>query len=395
MATRVFVSYRREDTSWVAGRLCDYLSSHLGSGQVFMDVDMSPGVDWKDEIASAISTCDVLLALIGPRWLDATDSRGRRRLDDPSDMAVSEIAAALEQNVRVVPVRVDNALLPTEEQLPERIRRLARRQAVELGHTTFNSDAANILHAIQTAHEPPGPEAAPAGSTEPAPEPIEGATGERRRLGRRAGPWAIVSACVILAGAAILGYVLAGGSSSSGSISIHRAVGVWDNLIYPSSPWHAKIDWSTKGASSCTFSDDLGDVGQVVSTKASPYGYGRFSDKRGSALIHLRCAGATAIATATRPSLPTVHVHFIRAVPGWLPGHTHWQMLITWNSQNAIDCNISNSREQAPVHRDPAGETGDPYGAFSADASSVTVSLVCTSHADTTGRADVVVDRPS
>jgi hypothetical protein len=134
-AGRVFISYRRADTTpHLAGRLYDRLESRLGDGNVFMDVDsIQPGLDFVEAIEKAVGSCDVLLALIGTRWVDAVDERGRRRLEDPDDFVTVEIAAAMRRGIRVIPVLVDGAAPPRREDLPPALEGLARRQAVRLG----------------------------------------------------------------------------------------------------------------------------------------------------------------------------------------------------------------------------------------------------------------------
>src|SRR5690349_10570277 len=109
----IFVSYRRQDSSHLAGRLYDRLADRFGEDQVFMDVDtIEPGVDFAEEITRAVSACKVLLAVIGPNWLAATDERGCRRLDDPDDFVRLEIEAALARGVRVIPILADDAVMP-------------------------------------------------------------------------------------------------------------------------------------------------------------------------------------------------------------------------------------------------------------------------------------------
>jgi len=145
----VFLSYRREETRHIAGRLADRLCEWLGSTQVFMDVDIvEPGADFAATIAREVASCDVLIALIGPTWLTITDRRGRRRLDDPDDFVVLEIRAALERGIRVIPVLVDGAIMPDRYDLPETLQSIARRAAVPLDHETFRSDVAALLDAI-------------------------------------------------------------------------------------------------------------------------------------------------------------------------------------------------------------------------------------------------------
>jgi TIR domain len=102
---RVFISYRRQESSGLAGRLYDRLAARFGDDRVFMDVDtIALGVDFAEVISQVVSSCEVLLAVIGPRWLTVTDEDGRRRLDDPDDLVRLEIAAALKRDIRVIPV---------------------------------------------------------------------------------------------------------------------------------------------------------------------------------------------------------------------------------------------------------------------------------------------------
>jgi hypothetical protein len=147
---RVFVSYRREDTAGYAGRLYDSLASRLGDADVFMDVsDIEPGVDFTVAIAEAVGSCDVMLALIGPRWLAATNAEGGRRLDNPNDYVVIETAAALERDVRVIPVLIDGARMPLAHELPDRLRGLTRRNAVELSTVSWHNDVEALLVSLR------------------------------------------------------------------------------------------------------------------------------------------------------------------------------------------------------------------------------------------------------
>jgi len=92
---RIFLSYRRSDAQHLAGRLYDRLETRFGAGNVFMDVDsIEPGLDYGEAIDKAVGSCDVLLVVIGTRWLDAVDEHNRRRLDDPDDLIMLEIATA-------------------------------------------------------------------------------------------------------------------------------------------------------------------------------------------------------------------------------------------------------------------------------------------------------------
>jgi WD40 repeat protein len=146
---RIFMSYRREETAYSAGWLFDRLVGHFGRDQVFKDVDsIDLGDDFAEVITTAVGACEVLLALIGDRWLTMTDQDGQRRLDDPHDFVRLEIEAALTRDVRVIPILVAGAQMPRAEELPASLAKLVRRQALELSPSRFDSDTQRLLHVL-------------------------------------------------------------------------------------------------------------------------------------------------------------------------------------------------------------------------------------------------------
>ena len=146
---RIFMSYRREETAYSAAWLFDRLVGHFGRNQVFKDVDsIELGEDFVEVITTAVGACDVLLALIGHQWLTMTGQDGQRRLDDPHDFVRLEIEAALTRNVRVIPILVAGAQMPRAEELPASLAKLARRQALELSPTRFDSDTERLLRVL-------------------------------------------------------------------------------------------------------------------------------------------------------------------------------------------------------------------------------------------------------
>jgi alkylated DNA nucleotide flippase Atl1 len=158
---RIFLSYRREDTRHLVGRVGDRLMDHFGDERVFVDVDtIEPGLDFAEAIAAAVGSCQVLLALIGDRWLDSTDRKGRRKLDDANDLVRLEIQAALERNIRVIPVLVDGVAMPTAEDLPPSLAGLARRQAFELSYSRFRDDAKRLVALLDRLVAAPPPSSA-------------------------------------------------------------------------------------------------------------------------------------------------------------------------------------------------------------------------------------------
>jgi tetratricopeptide (TPR) repeat protein len=152
MPGNIFINYRRDDSSGVAGRLHDSLAPKFGRNKLFMDVDNIPvGRDFEDYLNSQVAACDAMLAIIGPNWLTAKDETGQRRLDNPSDFIVIEIGAALARNIPVVPVLVDGARMPKASELPDSLKPLARRQAIQVRHTNFNSDAEGLVKRLREA----------------------------------------------------------------------------------------------------------------------------------------------------------------------------------------------------------------------------------------------------
>jgi TPR repeat protein len=147
---KLFINYRREDTRHAAGRLYDRLIQRFGDDQVFMDIDqIEPGEDFVEVINRKVGTCDIAIVAIGPHWLHATDESGKRRLDDEDDFVRMEIVAALQRNIRVIPVLVDGARMPGKHDLPEALAPLSRRNAIELSETRFHADVNRLIEAIE------------------------------------------------------------------------------------------------------------------------------------------------------------------------------------------------------------------------------------------------------
>ena len=152
--TTIFISYRREDTQPVAGRLSDHLRQEFGDQNVFRDSSSIPaGNDFRKALFQAIKESDVVLVLIGDGWLNAA-KEGQRRLDDPGDYVRLEVLAALKWGVSVIPVIVEQANMPSAEGLPRAIRNLAFRQATPLRDSDFAHDVAKIVGWIRGGDVP-------------------------------------------------------------------------------------------------------------------------------------------------------------------------------------------------------------------------------------------------
>lgn len=162
----IFINYRRNDSEGEAGRLFDELINRFGERSVFMDVSaIEPGQDFRKAIDLSVSTCTVLLAVIGQDWIHSKDVSGQRRLEDPADFVRIELASALRREIAVVPVLVRGAKMPVARDLPADLRDLAYRNAVELTHARWKSDIQLLIRALQPSMgspaKLPAPEIAP------------------------------------------------------------------------------------------------------------------------------------------------------------------------------------------------------------------------------------------
>jgi pyruvate/2-oxoglutarate dehydrogenase complex dihydrolipoamide acyltransferase (E2) component len=144
----VFVAYRRGDSPGHAGRVGERLMREFGRAQVFKDVDsLPPGRDFVDVVRERLQQAVLMVVIIGPRWQTLTSNSGARRLDDAADLHREEIRAALTRGIDVFPVLVDGATIPSPEDLPEDIRPLARRYAIEMSEARWEYDSTRLFEA--------------------------------------------------------------------------------------------------------------------------------------------------------------------------------------------------------------------------------------------------------
>ena len=150
---RIFLSYRRDDSADMTGRIFDHLERRFGRDSVFIDVDSIPlGDDFRNRIEDTLDRSGVLLAIIGDRWLGSRpDDRGGtvRRIDDPGDYVAMEVTAALERGITVIPVLVGDASMPTGDELPHDLAALAlRNAAVVRSGRDFRDDVRRLVEAV-------------------------------------------------------------------------------------------------------------------------------------------------------------------------------------------------------------------------------------------------------
>ncbi|MGE3151817.1 MAG: toll/interleukin-1 receptor domain-containing protein [Nitrospiraceae bacterium] len=151
----IFISYRRDNPGFVRA-LRSEMKHKFGDRQVFLDVeDIEAGSDFTSIIENALTNCEVLLVIIGPKWLTVTDRFSQRRLDVPNDFVRLEIAHALGHSIPTIPVLIEGATMPSEDDLPVDLRPLARLQGVPLSHVRWDEDVDRLFQAIEHVTDEP------------------------------------------------------------------------------------------------------------------------------------------------------------------------------------------------------------------------------------------------
>ena len=234
----IFLSYRRDDSSGYAGRLFDNLAERFGRDRVFMDIEtLEPGMDFVAGIDRAIESCGAVIAMIGPNWAKAQDGEGRRRLDNPHDFIRLEITSALTRNVRVIPVLVHNASMPSEQELPEPLRPLCRLQASEISDNRWEFDVrrlADVLEPLIAEAEgspPVAPSAAGTGKT----------TAPGLKTDGRPSGWLALVAAVVLAAGGGAWWLSQSNSTEQVSAMVEQAVPSPPNATARSEPVVKKV----------------------------------------------------------------------------------------------------------------------------------------------------------
>jgi len=145
---RIFISYRRSDTEGYAGRLEDALKGYFGEHRIFRDIGgIAPGEDFTHKIEESIESAGALIVVIGPNWLVSQDGV-KARLHEPGDHVAAEIKAALDRKRAIVPVLVEGANMPREEDLPDELRQLARRNAVSISDVNWAHDTTRLARVL-------------------------------------------------------------------------------------------------------------------------------------------------------------------------------------------------------------------------------------------------------
>jgi hypothetical protein len=154
----IAISYRREDTGWITGRIFDRLKNHYDDQVntkanerpvVFLDYDsIAVGVDFRDYIKGILDKCNILLAVIGPHWI-GHDTTDKPRISRSDDWVRIEIETALKNNIPIIPVLIDRTPMPNKETLPQDVQDIVYRQAAIIDtQVDFNSHMERLIRQI-------------------------------------------------------------------------------------------------------------------------------------------------------------------------------------------------------------------------------------------------------
>ena len=148
---KIAISYRRNDSEAMAGRIRDRLVKHFGESSIFMDIDsIPPGVDFRDHLKKEIRSTDILLAVIGPNWIGRNNDSVR--ISNPADPVRMEVEVALQGNVPIIPVLVFEAKMPSVQDLPSELECLMFKNAIEVDvGRDFHHHMDRLVRAIANA----------------------------------------------------------------------------------------------------------------------------------------------------------------------------------------------------------------------------------------------------
>ena len=149
--SKILISYRREDSADVTGRIYDRLVQQFGREAVFKDVDSIPlGVDFRAYLDQQVAKCDVFLAVIGRNWGKSKGPKGKSRLEEPGDFVRIEVESALKRQIPIIPVLVGGAFIPSADRLPASIQDLSYRNGIAVRpDPDFHRDMDRLIESLK------------------------------------------------------------------------------------------------------------------------------------------------------------------------------------------------------------------------------------------------------
>ncbi len=149
---KIFISYRRRDSSHVSGRIYDIFADQFGRENVLKDIDnIRAGIDFRDEIARLLEACDVVVAVVGPQWLGVDPTTNTRRIDEVNDPVRVEIEFVVKRGIPIIPILFDGMTMEGLKDLPESIATFIYRNGFEIrADPYFRADMDLVVRRIKT-----------------------------------------------------------------------------------------------------------------------------------------------------------------------------------------------------------------------------------------------------
>lgn len=148
---KIFISYRQSDNRAFVVRIRDWLVNKYGRDNVFMDFDtLPPFVNFEDYIKQRIAASDIVLAIIGPNWLQAFADKAS---EDEKDYMLIELESALKSGKRIVPMLIVDAQMPRRKDVPEGLRSICDYNAANLrDDKSFYDEIERVIAALESMH---------------------------------------------------------------------------------------------------------------------------------------------------------------------------------------------------------------------------------------------------
>lgn len=228
------ISYRREDSGPITGRIFDRLQTAFGRDKVFMDIDSIPfGVDFRTHISHTLGRCEALLVVIGDRWL-GPKADGSNRIEEETDFVRLEVSAALSRDILVIPLLVDQTHMPSAKLLPDDLKGIAFRNALRIDSgIDFNHHMDRLCRSLQERQKEVEAEAkktSPAEAATEEPQPPPTSKPRRSAFGR----FCLFVICMLLSVLVVLtAFGVSGGvvASASGSDLVATIFAIVAGLI--------------------------------------------------------------------------------------------------------------------------------------------------------------------
>ena len=142
---KIFISYRRGDSADFTVALYNRLKLLFGEECIFKDINSIPiGLEFAEVLNDALNESAVVLVIMGNDYF----SEYGHRLFNEDDWVRQEVVMALEMGLRVVPVLINGAAIPTLDLMPESMQPLMARQIARISNPSFDEDVNRIAEGL-------------------------------------------------------------------------------------------------------------------------------------------------------------------------------------------------------------------------------------------------------